>query len=51
MRCCARTRVVASFIYYGKEHGITPIYFAADKYRHDVLTETKDVLNKILKKE
>lgn len=33
------------------EHGITPIYFAADKYRPDVLTETKDVLNKILKKE
>ena len=32
------------------EHGITPIYFAADKYRPDVLTETKDVLEKILKK-
>lgn len=33
------------------EHGITPIYFAADKYRSDVLTQEKDVLEKILKKE
>lgn len=32
------------------EHGITPIYFANEKYRNDVLIEPEDVLDRILKK-
>ena len=32
------------------EHEITPIYFSAEKYRDDALTEVEEVLNKILEK-